>query len=47
MTNTSDPMLLARAEAERPWLAKVKEISEGNFAVIPWLEDASIENVLK
>lgn len=47
VTNTSDPMLLARAEAERPWLAKVKEISEGNFAVIPWLEDASIENVLK
>lgn len=47
LTDTQDPMLLARAEAERPWLEKVKEISEGNFAIIPWLEDASIENVLK
>ncbi len=47
LTDTKDPMLLARAEAERPWLEKVNEISEGNFVVIPWLEDASIENVLK
>ena len=47
LTKTSDPMLLARAAAERPWLTKVKEISEDNFAVIPWLEDASIDNVLK
>jgi arsenite-transporting ATPase len=38
---------LARAEAEKPWLEKVKEISDGHFVVIPWLEDASIENILK
>jgi len=47
LTNTSDPMLLARAQAEKPWLEKVKEISEDHFVVIPWLEDASIENILK
>lgn len=46
LTGTSDPMLLARAEAEKPWLEKIGEISEGHFVVIPWLEEASIENVL-
>ena len=47
LTETSDPMLLARAEAEKSWLEKVREISEDHFVVIPWLEDASIENILK
>lgn len=46
MTATRDNMLLARAEAERQWLDKVKEISEDNFVAIPWLEDASIENII-
>ncbi|MDD4601959.1 MAG: arsenical pump-driving ATPase [Negativicutes bacterium] len=47
MTATNNPMLLARAGAERQWLEKVREISEGNFVAIPWLEDASITNISK
>jgi len=47
MTDTKDPMLMARSEAEKQWLEKVKEISSGNFIAIPWLQDASIENVGK
>lgn len=47
LTDTSDNMLLARAVAERPWLEKVREISEDHFVAIPWLEDASIENILQ
>ncbi|MEN6460400.1 MAG: arsenical pump-driving ATPase [Syntrophomonas sp.] len=46
MTNTRDAMLLARADAEKQWLDKVKEISEDHFVAIPWLEDASIENII-
>jgi arsenite-transporting ATPase len=46
LTDTRDSMLLARAEAEKPWLDKVKEISEDHFVAIPWLEDASIENIV-
>lgn len=45
MTNTKSPMLLARAEAEKRWLKKIKEISGDNFVAIPWLQDASIENI--
>lgn len=45
MTDTKNPMLLARAEAEKEWLEKVNDISTGNFVAIPWLEDASIENI--
>ena len=47
MTDTKDSMLMARAEAEKQWLEKVKEISAGNFVAIPWLQDASVENVGK
>ncbi|MEQ8175250.1 MAG: arsenical pump-driving ATPase [Syntrophomonadaceae bacterium] len=46
LTNTKDSMLLARAEAEKQWLDRVEEISEDHFAAIPWLEDASIENII-
>jgi arsenite-transporting ATPase len=46
MTETSNPMLMARAEAERQWLGKVKEISSGNLVAIPWLQDASVGNIL-
>lgn len=46
LTDTSDPMLLARAEAETPWLEKIKEISNDHFVVIPWLEDASVANII-
>jgi len=46
LTDTRDSMLLARAEAEEPWLNKVKEISKDHFVAIPWLEDASIKNII-
>lgn len=45
MTNTQNPMLIARAVAEQQWLEKVKTISEGHFVALPWLENASIENI--
>lgn len=45
MTDTQSPMLIARAEAENQWLQKVKEISTDNFVAIPWLQDASIQNI--
>jgi len=47
MTETSNPMLIARAEAERQWIEKVNQISEGHFVAIPWLQDASILNISK
>jgi len=36
MTNTQSPLLKAKAESEIPWINKVDEISQGNFAVVPW-----------
>ncbi len=42
LTDTSDAMLVARAEAEKQWIERVKQISDGNFVVIPWLRDVSI-----
>lgn len=45
MTGTKNPMLIARAEAEKQWLEKVKEISADNFVAIPWLQDASIQAI--
>ncbi|HEY9059266.1 MAG TPA: arsenical pump-driving ATPase [Pseudobacteroides sp.] len=47
MTDTKNPMLIARAEAETQWIEKVNGISAGNFVAIPWLEDASIERIIK
>ncbi len=44
MTQTESTMLRARAEAEIPWINKVKEISGDNFVAIPWLQDASVVN---
>jgi len=46
MTDTKNPMLIARAEAEKQWIEKVREISAGNFVAIPWLQDASIQNIV-
>lgn len=43
--DTSSPMLAARAKAERDWVKKVPQISNGNFAVIPWLQNLSIQNI--
>ncbi|MHC1772865.1 MAG: arsenical pump-driving ATPase [Flexilinea sp.] len=45
MTDTKDPMLVARANAENQWLEKVKEISSDQFVVVPWLQDATIQNI--
>jgi len=47
MTDTKNPMLMARAVAEKQWLEKAREISAGNFVAIPWLQDASIQNIGK
>ena len=47
MTDTDNPMLLARAEAEKKWLEKVQVLSATNFVVVPWLEDASVKNIVK
>jgi len=45
LTDTNNTMLIARAEAEKQWLNKVGEISNNNFVAIPWLQDASIQNI--
>jgi arsenite-transporting ATPase len=47
LTDTNNPMLMARAESEKVWLEKVREISKGNFAAIPWVQDASVQNLVK
>lgn len=36
MTNTQSPLLKTKSQNEIPWINKVDEISQGNFAVIPW-----------
>ncbi len=45
MTDTKSPILLSRADAEKQWLQKVKEISGDNFIAIPWLDDESVESI--
>lgn len=45
MTDTTNTMLIARAEAEKQWLQKVKQLSNNNFVAIPWLQDASIQSI--
>lgn len=46
MTETDDPILAARSEAEAQWLDRVKEISDGRFVALPWLGDPSIRNIV-
>lgn len=46
LTGTKNPMLMARAEAEKVWLEKVREISKGSFVAIPWVQDASVKNLI-
>jgi arsenite-transporting ATPase len=46
MTDTKNAMLMARAEAEKQWISKVREISYNNSVAIPWLENASIQNII-
>lgn len=38
LTSTNSPFLKAKALSEVQWINKVKEISDGNFAVIEWKE---------
>ncbi len=47
MTHTNDAILVARSEAEKPWIGRVREISNNNFVALPWLQDASIQNIGK
>ena len=47
LADTKNPMLLARAAAEKEWLEKVRQISSGNFVSIPWLQDASVQSIIK
>ncbi len=44
---SSDTLIKARAHAEGVWMDKVKSISSDHFVVIPWLQEASITNMLK
>lgn len=46
LTNTKNSMLIARADTEKQWLEKVKEISSDNFVGIPWFQDTSIESIV-
>ena len=45
MIDTNNAMLIARSEAEKQWIESVREISNGNFVALPWLQDASILSV--
>ena len=47
LADTKNPMLLARAAAEKEWLEKVRQISGGNFVSIPWLQDASVQSIIR
>lgn len=47
MTDTDNPMLLARAEAEKQWLGKIRVLSADNFVAVPWLQDASVKNIVR
>ena len=47
LVRTDDPLLLARAEAETTWINLVSEISDKHFVVVPWLQDASVQNIGK
>ncbi len=47
MADTKNDMLIARSEAENQWLNRVKEISKDNYVAIPWLQDASIQSIVK
>ena len=36
LTDTTNPFLKARAKGEGKWIEKVRELSNGNMAIIPW-----------
>jgi arsenite-transporting ATPase len=41
LVETDNPILSARAESEKCWLAKISKISAGNMVAVPWLDDVS------
>jgi len=45
ITDTKNPILIARSNSENQWIEKIKEVSSDNFVAIPWLQDASINNI--
>jgi arsenite-transporting ATPase len=51
MTNTQSPLLRTKSLSEIPWINKVDQISNGNFAVIPWkgeeLRDENLVELIK
>lgn len=44
-TETTSPMLMARAQEELQWVQKVSEISKGKFVILPWYENDSREQI--
>jgi arsenite-transporting ATPase len=46
LIKTVDPILSKRAESEKHWLKVISEISGGHMITIPWMEDASPENIM-
>lgn len=36
VTTTTDPVLVKKAQEEQVWIENVKELSHGQFAIIPW-----------
>lgn len=47
VVETKDNLLAARAMTELKWLERIKEISNNQFVVVPWLEEPTIENFIK
>ncbi|MDF2866414.1 MAG: arsenical pump-driving ATPase [Clostridia bacterium] len=47
LTNTTNKVLLSRANNEIKWINKVAEISDHNFAVIKWMEEDLKEDNLR
>ena len=45
ITDTKSPILRARAEAEKPWLEKIRVISGDHVIAIPWLDDVSVQSI--
>ncbi len=47
LTNTTNKVLLSRANNEIKWINKVAEVSDHNFAVIKWMEEDLKEDNLR
>jgi arsenite-transporting ATPase len=47
LTNTTNKILISRANNEIKWINKVSEISDNNFAVVKWMKENLKEDNLK